>query len=412
MVNKVTMTDSFIKPFKGLIYGGKAAREIASCVCPPYDVISDPLPYYRQGDLNAIRLELPVAPPDGDVYDAARKTFDAWLEQGVLTPDGAESIYLYEQEFTLHGRTHRRTGIIPLVKLDKERILTHEETRKAAKEDRERLIRRLGTYTSLVFAMYEDESGEIAGLLGAARREKMYDFVDEQSIRNVFSRISDPADNGALVSAMERKELYIADGHHRLSVGFKLGLPYLPIYLTDMHDDGIVILPYHRVVTLKKRRSPGELLDPLRPYFEISKVECEPSGRIEALVEEVSSSPTLSFLLYFGGVEPSLYLLRETKAIDFDAESHPRIRNLKVNAIHRGVLKHALGIDDEEFSFYNSTDEAVGLVRQELGDFAVLVPATSVEEVKAIADNRLFMPPKSTYFHPKILTGLVFFRYA
>ncbi|MGD0230280.1 MAG: DUF1015 domain-containing protein [Syntrophorhabdales bacterium] len=406
------MSDSFIKPFRGLIYNRKRIDDIADCVCPPYDIIPDPLPYYKRSDFNAIRLELPVAEPGADVYDAAKKTLDAWLAEGVLSFDAGESIYLYEQEFMLHGKTRRRTGMIPLVRLDRERILTHEETRQKAREDRERLIRRLSTYTSLVFSMYEDKSREIEHLIKVAQKEKMDDFVDELSIRNTFYRMSDPSEIGRLVSMMEEKNLYIADGHHRLSVAFKLGLPYVAMYLTDMDGEGIAILPYHRIVSLKERKGPTEILTLLEPYFHSSKMEYEPEGGPDALVDKISSSPLLSFLLYFGGKEPSLYMLKEKRTMEFDPESHPSMRSLKVNAIHRGVLKHLLGVKDDEISFLNSADEAVDLVRQDRYDFAVLVPSTSVEEVKDIADNRLYMPPKSTYFYPKILTGLVFYKYA
>ena len=98
--------------------------------------------------------------------------------------------------------------------------------------------------------------------------------------------------------------------------------------------------------------------------------------------------------------------------MDFDPESHRSLRGLRVNAVHRGVLKDLLKVEDDEISFLNSADEAVKLVNCNYYDFAVFVPATSVEEVKDIAENGLSMPPKSTYFYPKALTGLVFYKYA
>ena len=105
-------------------------------------------------------------------------------------------------------------------------------------------------------------------------------------------------------------------------------------------------------------------------------------------------------------------MLTQKKEMDFDPESHRSLRSLKVNAVHRGVLKHLLRVQDDEISFLNSADEAVRLVNCNQYDFAVFVPATSVEEVKDIAENGLYMPPKSTYFYPKVLTGLVFHKYA
>jgi uncharacterized protein (DUF1015 family) len=260
--------------------------------------------------------------------------------------------------------------------------------------------------------MYEDNLGEIRRLIEDCTKERIYDFIDELSIKNSFYRLTDPTVTANLASMMEEKTLYVADGHHRLSVALKLGLPYVAMYLTDMHADGIAILPYHRVVSLKEKKEDKQVLAAVAPYFEVAKVECPPQAGPDGLVEQISSSPTLSFALYFNGEKPSFYMLTQKKEMDFDPDNHRSLRRLKVNAVHRGVLKHLLKVQDDEISFFNSADEAVRLVNCNQYDFAVFVPATSVEEVKDIAENGLYMPPKSTYFYPKALTGLVFYKYA
>ncbi len=232
------------------------------------------------------------------------------------------------------------------------------------------------------------------------------------SIKNTFYRMADPTVTARLAAMMEEKRLYIADGHHRLSVAFKLGLPYVAMYLTDMHADGIAILPYHRVVSLKEKKTDAQLLAAAAPYFEVVRVESPPGSGPDGLVEKISSSSPLSFGLYFNGEKPSFYMLTQKREMDFDPDSHRSLRRLKVNAVHRGVLKHLLRVQDDEISFSGSATEAVGLVNSNQYDFAVFVPATSVEEVKDIAENGLYMPPKSTYFYPKVITGLVFHKYA
>ena len=411
VVNNRSMSE-LVKPFKGLIYSGKYAGNIAGRVCPPYDIIPDPRPYYDRDPFNAVRLELPLAAAGKDVYETAKETLDAWLAEGVLSYDGRESVYIYEQAFALGGKVRRRRGIIPLVRLEKGRILTHEETRKHAREDRRSLIKKLGVFTSLVFSMYEDRSKEIERLIDAAPKELLCDFTDELSIENRFYRLSDVAALGALSAAMEKKRLYVADGHHRLSVASELGLPYVAMYLTDMHAEGIAILPYHRIVRLKGGTTAARVLDALSPYFDVAPAEYAPGAACDALIEGISSAPALSFLLYFGREKPGFFRLTQKKAIDFDPDSHPALRGLKVSVVHRGVLKHLLGAEDDGISYFNDADEAARLADAGECDFAVFVPATSVEEVKAIADNGLFMPPKSTYFYPKILTGLVFHKYA
>ena len=118
------------------------------------------------------------------------------------------------------------------------------------------------------------------------------------------------------------------------------------------------------------------------------------------------------FLLYAKTTAPVLYLLTQRNPIDFDPESHEILRRLKVNVVHSGVLKHLMGVKEEEISFLNEPGRAIAEVDRAISDLAVFVPATNVEEVKDVADNRLYMPPKSTYFYPKVLTGLVFQKYA
>lgn len=406
------MPDALIKPFKGLLYNRKKIDDIARCVCPPYDVIPDPSPYYERSPYNTIRLELPVAANGRDEYETAKSTLDSWLADGVLSFDPQDSIYICEQEFSLNGVTRKRTGFIPLVRLDRQRILTHEETRKKAREDRERLIEKMTTFTSLIFAMYEDDSKEIDRLITGSDKEELYDFTDEFAVRNRFFRMTNPADLERLSLLMDNKSLYIADGHHRLSVSFKLGLRYVAIFLTDMNSDGIAILPYHRLVKLNEKRNVGKMFEALEPYFTVSQVPDTDPSAVCRLIDEVSSSPGLSFLLYRGGEQASLFKFHQTRHFEFDPESHEILRNLRVNAVHSGVLKHLLGIGDDEISFLNEPAEAIGQVNEGAYDFAVFVPGTSVKEVKDIAENHLYMPPKSTYFYPKITSGLVFYKYA
>ena len=405
------MRQPLIKPFRGLLYNAGKIPDISNCVCPPYDVISDPSVYYDRSPFNAIRLEAPLGGEGLDPYETAGRTLDRWLADDLLVFDNAPSIYFYEQEFNLNGTVLRRTGLIPLVRLAGEQILTHEHTRKKATQDREMLIERLKTFTSLIFAMYEDRTKEIEQFVGEAKKEQLYDFVDEQSVRNKFYRLTDPRQIDALANLMDEKKLYIADGHHRLSVSRKLGLPYVAIYLTSMYADGIAVLPYHRMVKLISPRGVREVLSCLAPYFDVSEIPYTGAEALKGLIEAASASPVLSFMLYAGQQERVLYALRQKKEIDFEPEANKELKRLRVNIIHSGVLKHLLGIKDEEISFLNDAVEAVKGVDDSLYDYAVFVPATTVDEVKNIADNGLYMPPKSTYFYPKVLTGLVFHKY-
>lgn len=399
------------KPFKGLLFNPKKIGDIASCVCPPYDVVTDKRVYYERNPFNAIRLELPKPGPSIDRYTAAKETLKSWLNDGILRTDGKDTIYVYEQVFTVDGVGYVRRGFIALTKLEKARILTHEETRKKAKEDRERLIKTLGTFTSLVFGLYEDKEETIEALLEDSRKDKVYDFVDEESITNRLYRMTDEEDMNRLTSLMEGKRIYVADGHHRLDVSYRLHLDYAPLYLANMHSKGIVILPYHRLIKFGRHRNLEDLLAPLDGLVTIERHALVDDTSTKKAAQNIIRAPRPSFILYSREDPRNFYIVTEKDPVYTDSAVHETLRKLKVSVIHTGILKNLLRVKDEEISFTQDFDASVYQVRTGAVDAAVFVPPTTVEEVKEVAENGLSMPPKSTFFFPKILTGLLFYRY-
>jgi uncharacterized protein (DUF1015 family) len=406
------MSSPFTKPFKGLIYNTGMTGDIATCVCPPYDVISNPKAYFQKNKYNAIRLELPVQRPSLNKYDTAKETLEKWLQNGALVHDSRETVYVYEQEFEVDGVSYLRRGFIALNRLQESRILTHEETRKKAKEDRERLIKTLKTYTSHIFGLYEDKEEKIEKILINCRKEKMYDFIDEQSIKNRFYRMESSAEMEDLAQAMADKNIYIADGHHRLAVSYRLGLSYVPIYLANMWSEGTVILPYHRVVRFKNRRKLGQILDSLKTHMSVERIPLAGEATLREGLANIARSAKLSCMIYSKDDLESLYILGADHDIPIDPDMHQSLKKLKVNVIHNGVLKGLIGVDDEEISFTQENCGSIDSVKEGGFDLALLLPPTTVAEVKDIADHGLYMPPKSTFFYPKILTGLVFYTYA
>ncbi len=410
-VNKFSMLEAFTKPFHGLIYDTGKIGDIATCVCPPYDVIPDSRAYYRRNKFNAVRLELPVQRPSFNKYDAAKETLEKWLQNRILVPDETKTIYVYEQEFEVDGRFFLRRGFIALNKLEKSRILTHEETRKKAKEDREKLIKTLKTYTSYIFGLYEDRDRSVEELLVKCEKEKIYDFSDEQSIVNRFYRMKDIEEIDRLAKAMSDKNIYIADGHHRLAVSYRLRLSYVPLYLTNMWSEGIVILPYHRIVKFKNFKRLEEILESVKDYLSVERIPLTGDAALRAALDSIAKSHRLSLLIYSKDDLAGLYELKAHRQIPMDDSIHKSLKNLKVNIAHNGVLKGLVKAEDEEISFTQDAYEAVDRIKMGGSDLALFLPPTTVSEVKDIADNGLYMPPKSTFFYPKILTGLVVYKY-
>lgn len=403
-----------MKPFKGILYNTEKADGIAGLVCPPYDVIENTDPYYSRSPFNAIRLELPRDLPDMDRYQNAKNTMDNWLTQGVLLPDARESVYVYEQEFAVDSGTFCRTGFISLQRLDKNRILTHEQTRKKAKADREQLIGTLKTYTSFIFGLYDDREKEIHQAIAGATREKIYDFIDEQDIKTGFYRISDSNSIRNLINLVEKKNIYIADGHHRLDVSYRLNVTHAPFYLTDMYDRGIVIFPYHRLVKFSRKHTLPELIGTLEPFMSIERVPFGGTDALPSVLAAVAASGPLAFAFFSTDDHGHIYIASEKSRLPLydDTGVHDSLKKLKVNAIHSGVIRSIMKIEDDEISFTEDHQWSIECVMNGSADLAFFLPPTTVDEVRDIAENGLDMPPKSTFFYPKILTGLVFYKYA
>jgi uncharacterized protein (DUF1015 family) len=402
------MRDHYLKPFRGTIYNKAKIGDVASCVCPPYDVISDDGVYLERNPFNAVRLELPRSLPDEDKYANARQTFRNWYDTGIIGADASETVYIYEQEFKVEKTIYLRRGFIALQELNKDRILTHEQTRKKAKEDREKLITSLGAYTSFPFGLYEDSNLEIEGILETAKRETLFDFIDDQAINNRFYRMTQPAEIDLLATLMDTRKIYVADGHHRLDVSFRLNMSHIPFYLTNMYSKGIVILPYHRMVTFEQKRELQPLLSLLGGRVRIEKVPYLGFESAREAARRIASSSEPAFALYSHQDQGSLYLL----FTEAPRLTEGPLERLKVNILHSGILRQTLGVKEDEISFTQETDGLLRCVREGNADLAFLLPPTTVEEVKEVADKGLDMPPKSTFFHPKILTGLVFYKYA
>jgi uncharacterized protein (DUF1015 family) len=403
-----------MKPFKGILYNTDKADGIAALVCPPYDVIENTDPYYARSPFNAIRLELPRDLPDMDRYQNARNTMHNWLSQGILIKDTHKSVYVYEQEFTVDSGSFLRTGFISLQRLDKKRILTHEQTRKKAKADREQLIGTLKTYTSFIFGLYDDKDKKIRQIINSASREIVFDFTDEQDIKTRFYRMSSKESIEALASLVEKKDIYIADGHHRLDVSYRLNVFHAPFYLTDMYDRGIVIFPYHRLVRFSRKRALPELISTLEPFMKIERVPFYGMDSLKPVLTAVAASEVLAFAFFSADDPGHIYMASEVSPLPLynDRAVHESLKKLKVNAIHSSIIRDIMNIDDEDISFTEDHGLSIDSVMNGSADLAFFLPPTTVDEVRDIAENGLDMPAKSTFFYPKILTGLVFYRYA
>lgn len=413
-----------IKPIRALRYTEKAG-ELSTCVCPPYDIV-DNQEYNalcEQNPHNLIRLELPLGGEER--YEEAGKLFRKWLEDGILTRDEKEGIYLYKETFTLEGTTYSFRGLVcrvGLVPFSERVVLPHEETLSKAKTDRFNLMCATGCNFSSVYSLYRDKEGTVRTLLaGCEALPVLGEFTDGEGVTHTLQKIEDPTLIARLVEAFADKQLFIADGHHRYETGlnFKKHLEEkgdseypdadsILMTLVDLEDDGLVVLPTHRLI----RDLPVEkeaFLQKAREYFTAREY---PDVR-EATAVLKAHKDRHAFGLYTGG-EGFTLLVGNEKADSLTVEGRSAAyADLDVTVLHTLLLEGVLGIDFENMAkqinlrYTRDEEEAVLSVRRGESTAAFLLNATTVEEIRAVAEAGDKMPQKSTYFYPKLKTGLV-----
>lgn len=406
-----------VKAFCGLRF---ADGDIKNLVTPPYDIISpaEQEALYKKDAHNIIRLEYGKDEP-GDTenenkYTRAGAYLKDFMEKGVLKTDKAPSFYVYEETFSLpSGEKKAIKGIIARVKLQEFSegvILPHEETLSKAKEDRFQLMEHTFANFSQIYSLYMDEKKEIPNLLESAPKTEIADFVDEDGIRQRMWQISDAESIQKIERAFSEKQLFIADGHHRYETGlrFKKAHPdlesaqYIMMFLIDLENDGLVVFPTHRVVT--NLTFDAEKL--LKSLTEFDVSVCE-KGK-----GDIQNKSMPSFVM----VLPDKDVVLTLKSYDYIKKAIPSgsdaYRTLDVNVLHKLILEK-LGIDSlnmaqqKNLIYTRSEREAREMVYEKKAAVSFLMNATRVEQIKDVSLAGEKMPQKSTYFYPKLKTGLV-----
>ncbi|MDP2674789.1 MAG: DUF1015 domain-containing protein [Dehalococcoidia bacterium] len=414
-----------VRPFKAVRYAPDT--DLSRALCPPFDTIS-PAEQHRLYDLspvNAVRLEGPAA--DGDPYQSAARTLQAWLSDGVLVRDDTPAFYVLDEEFRHAGRTYRRTVLFARLRLEPWEsgvVLPHERTFRAPKEDRMKLLRALRLNTSPVFLMYADARREIAPLLTRALSEPPEaEFAGADGLPQRLVRVADPELTAAISGGLSAEKLYVADGHHRYetalafrdeSAGAAGERPeeFALVALAAVSDPGLLVLPIHRLVGVDL--PPARALDSLRPLFDI---DMRPS--LHGLLAEMAACGETAnvFGLAIHGL-PDLYLLTlrdpESAGHYLPPERSSAWRRLDAAIADHVILRGVLGLTEGQMEdirtvwYSEDAEAAVAEVRSGRAGCALLLNPLPPPRVLAVADAGERMPQKSTFFYPKIPTGLVF----
>lgn len=417
-----------IEPLRALLYDPEQVGSLRKVVAPPYDLINDRQQneLYERSPYNVVRLELAR---DADRYGASAETMMRWRREGALRFAPRPAIYHYTQDFKVQGRKLSRTGLIVRIKLEEFSsggILPHEKTFPAAKQDRLQLLQALETNVSSVFGLYSGAHPELATLIRTvAAREPLTDVVDDLGIRNRLRPIEDPAEIGVVQRELRTTRILIADGHHRYETALSYrrmrrqveGDPketrpydYAMMTLVAFDDPGLVILPTHRVVAKLDPAAAEKFAERARDAFEIT--ETEDHG---AFLTELSRRGlgTLGVALR-GHNRPILLKCRSDDALKAALpDTPPAVRELDVSILHALVLDRIFGIRGEHVKQGGNIEYtidgrgALAAVAEGRADGAFLMNPPSISDVERVCNSGATMPEKSTYFYPKLLTGLV-----
>jgi uncharacterized protein (DUF1015 family) len=425
-----------IAPFRGVFYNQKKFRDLSKVITPPYDIISkeEQEKLYKKSPHNFIRLDLSQEP---DSYSAVAQLLNEWLTGGIFERDQTPAVYFLSHRFKLKsGEQKIRQGFFALAELQdfsSGEIRPHEKTLDAPKEDRLRLMLACHAQLSPIFALYSQPEQTINRML-AVEVEGVEPFVEiEQDNGDECRlwRIANPELIKKVQHEMTGQQLLIADGHHRYEATLSYrdrmrserdqwsgreSFNYIMVYFANINDDNLVILPTHRLVRGYAHKPFLELEEALQTYFYVEQHPKTPEGKTSFLKALKTAAKKHRVIGVSFKRDPRYLILRlknkrimQRLAKDLSAP----LRELDVSTLHLLILEHILGMSpDEQVKSENlrySQDEDFVLQALEKEDYqaAFVLNATRPEEIQTIVASGEKMPQKSTYFYPKLPSGLI-----
>ena len=417
-----------IKPFRGLFYNPKNI-DIKKVVTPPYDVISRRMQerFYREDPHNVIRLILGLEEKSDNAadnrYTRAKKYLAGWVKNKILIKSKKPCFYLYTQQYLYKGRKRTRLGFIALMKIEdpkKSKVLPHEYTLNKPKEDRLKLIMNTGANLSPIFSLFEDRNNRISSALkGWAESKKPLFIFETEGVTHGIWELDDKKTLKKIVSLMRKRKIFIADGHHRYEVALTYkktaekkkrmkNAPRVMMYFSKLTGKrNLTILSTHRVVSGNGYFKKDDIPKRLSGCFRFKKKKS-----LREIIKELEKpGPRHTFGVYLGGSEFHVLIPKNAHSIKalIDRKKHPSLRRLDVTVLHDIIMAKLLSVKTGENSikYVKSEEDACRLVDRGGFDAAFFLRPTSVFDMKAVAERGVMMPQKSTYFYPKLLTGLV-----
>jgi uncharacterized protein (DUF1015 family) len=418
---------SVIKPFNGLVYNPAKVGDMTKIVCPPYDVISPEheVTLKKRSPFNYIHVMLAKADAkhgsDDARYAKAAETFQKWLKDGVLIKDEKPCIYYTKQEYKVLGERLSRMGFLAVMKIEDEKakIHPHEKTHAGAKEDRFKLWTALKAACSPIFVCFADRQKKVEGIFQrkVAPTKPFIDVIEDDGTRSQVWRLDDPALIQEIMDTFDNQNLFIADGHHRYEVSKRYRemmlaqtpdatgdepWNYVMTYFTNVDSKDLQIFPIHRIV----KNFPKDISF-LENLFRIDTIK-----KKEDLVVMLAKAGRNehAFGLYTKKGIQLLRLKNKSQIDEFIKEGSKDYRSLD-SLILKAFVFDKLDIKSEDITYCNKEmDECFTAVDNGSAEAAFILNPVRIEQLRSIALNGEKMPPKTTYFYPKALSGIALYQ--
>ncbi|MFC1485348.1 DUF1015 domain-containing protein [bacterium] len=416
-----------IKPFRGIRFNQNKIK-IKEVVAPPYDVISseeqDNL--YKKNEANIIRLILGKECQNdtkiNNKYTRASSFFTNWEQEKILIKDREEALYIYSQDFEFDGISYSRTGFLSLLKqepLFEGTIYPHERTLSKPKADRLNLMRTCDANFSPIFALYNDETQIIKKIIDEIMQKTPEINFYNNNERNRLWLLTNEDQIKCIQNTLKDKKIFIADGHHRYETSMnyakemrdqkKIGnFDYVMTFLCDMNDKGLTVFPTHRVVQYKNLDI-QKFLNKIEKYFNIQKIE---KNDLKQKLEKEFEKSNIAFGLYTGE-DYLILLLKDKEGLADLIQGSKYYRELDVAVLEALIFEKVLSFSKEDIAlqkhlkYIKDLNDAINMIDSKSFNMAFIMNPTRLDQIKNVALAGETMPQKSTYFYPKLLTGIV-----
>lgn len=435
-------------PFNGVLYNPQKV-DAGSVMAPPYDIVTPEFKeiLYKKSPYNIIRIDFGKDNAGDNEkenrYTRASNSLNEWLKQEILIKDTEPSFYCYEADYKINGQKKKLRGFLGIVKIEElasGKIHPHEMTYSKPRTDRLNIIRFCEANISPIFSLYSSPNRLTSSILEKLSEEKP--FIEAKNGDNFIHRlwqISDKTSIETIKKDLSNKDIIIADGHHRYETAleFKNEMDkvrgqgsgrsdsarrlaprvrgqdsevkpwdYVMMFLVNMEDADLTVLPAHRLAEIKNK---VQIKESLKPYFDITTIKFDDSTEKQAMQEMLSSIQNSKNSLGMLIKDEKAFCILNFKGALSEINSHESLKKLDVTILHKLVFEKLLGVD--KFEYEMDPDLVVDKVKNSRHQTAFFLPPTKIHDVKEVALAGQRMPPKSTYFYPKLLTGMVIYKF-